>query len=655
MMKIFSVLIFFLVYSKQSGIGVHLEVCERSKEFLNVKYRNIVDSYHEYFQMGIAFPDWGYILGYNKEAEYAHSETLIKKLVDYSMEVRDETEKKKLIAFILGMGCHKIADSLWHGDKGDNMSLIAIQSMIDYDINCVRGMGCFTKSHDYADNGGDIILYRYTNIDYLDLGWKYPNKIIEIIYNETVSEWSIRWRLFIYKLQLFMMEMGFGNIAFPFFRNQFLIEKINDWISGGIDHMSAVTLQYWNIMFKDSIKKEIDYTYNSYFDGSNTYIGYSILYEDIDGDNITDLIIGAPGYGLLSGRVYIKFGPINVNCNDIHADIIIDGNKLSRFGHSLISVDIDLDGNKELIIGAPMYENINITYFSFNYSLFLGNNKGAIFIYSIKKGGATLRKIIQPDKNDTYFGWNLNIADVNCDGNNDVIIGSPYSSENGDILVGRVSIIYSRSNISRVNIDINLIGDSKLSHFGFSIAIWSDYLIISAPLYNRTGRVLGYKNLKLVFVINGHVQNSNTGRSILLINESSNLNLLISTFRYHMGIVVMIDITYLRGNYSLHDINILNTYYGSHANSFFGYKIGLTNSGFWISEPFFNNGIFGLLNGAVYVWNLQHTKYYKRIVGDRNKSLLGINALYMRLYNTSLIFIMEKHLSSRYRICPHNI
>lgn len=105
-------------------------------------------------------------------------------------------------------------------------------------------------------------------------------------------------------------------------------------------------------------------------------LGWSVLSADLNNDNLDDLIIGAPVYSPLNqhqtGAVFIIMAdpssgsvPLkNLNV-EREANLIINAPQESisgRFGHSIVVLDINLDGFKDLVISAPSHGLTNITY-----------------------------------------------------------------------------------------------------------------------------------------------------------------------------------------------------------------------------------------------------------------------------------------------------
>ncbi|OPL21334.1 integrin pat-2 alpha, partial [Mytilus galloprovincialis] len=130
--------------------------------------------------------------------------------------------------------------------------------------------------------------------------------------------------------------------------------------------------------------------------------GSSVVFDDINGDGLDDLLIGAPlQYNdvLDSGVVHIYYGDTKPNVL-----LRVSGQKLlgmlewGRFGTALQCIgDINKDGYKDVAIGAPYEEN----------------SKGAVYIYH---GGSTKLTFTQKIKaqdissNLQSFGWYISTA-----------------------------------------------------------------------------------------------------------------------------------------------------------------------------------------------------------------------------------------------------
>lgn len=155
--------------------------------------------------------------------------------------------------------------------------------------------------------------------------------------------------------------------------------------------------------------------------------GQSLIVADFNNDNKDDIAVGAPMEGeddmnkVDVGAVYIYYGTRDGNFIEDSAQRLRgSGAILARFGHSVACPgDLNKDGFKDLIVGAP-YEQ---------------DNKGAIYIFN---GGAPRmetmysQRILAADINNDLrgFGFSLskNTIDVDSNTYTDTSVGSLLSS-----------------------------------------------------------------------------------------------------------------------------------------------------------------------------------------------------------------------------------
>ncbi|MBN9564649.1 MAG: FG-GAP repeat protein [Alphaproteobacteria bacterium] len=172
-------------------------------------------------------------------------------------------------------------------------------------------------------------------------------------------------------------------------------------------------------------------------------VGYSVSAAgDVNGDGIDDIIIGAPYVAVGIGQAYVVFGnkgPFNASFDLRHLNgqngFILDG-----FGSELTGVavsqagDINGDGISDVIVGAPATQN-NVGQAYVVY----GNKVFPSLINSSSLNGINGFTFIAPSAEE-YFGTSVSSAgDVNGDGMNDIIIGSPYA---GAMQSGQAYVVY---------------------------------------------------------------------------------------------------------------------------------------------------------------------------------------------------------------------
>ncbi|NXJ82663.1 PHLD phospholipase, partial [Trogon melanurus] len=104
-----------------------------------------------------------------------------------------------------------------------------------------------------------------------------------------------------------------------------------------------------------------------------------------------------------------------------------------RFGSALAVLDFNEDGVPDLAIGAPSVGSQFLTY------------KGAVYVYFGMEGGGFAS---EPNVTITCqypycnLGWSLLAADLDEDGNADLVVGSPYAPGGGQQR-GFVVVFYS--------------------------------------------------------------------------------------------------------------------------------------------------------------------------------------------------------------------
>lgn len=211
---------------------------------------------------------------------------------------------------------------------------------------------------------------------------------------------------------------------------------------------------------------------NGSMDNDNTpdlILYHTALYEyygdsvsgigDVNGDGYDDFAVGAYANRSSTGMVEIFFGGASP---DGMPDLTVFGSGASYFGASVSGAgDVNADGFEDVIIGA------------------YGGN-GAAYIYY---GGAPMNGVadvtLQDGKASEYFGASVDGGgDVDSDGYDDVVVGSPYSSA-GASYAGMVYIYFGGPAMD-AKVDANFSGPATYTYLGAAVAMAGDI--------NRDGR-----------------------------------------------------------------------------------------------------------------------------------------------------------------------
>ncbi|MBP9211284.1 MAG: FG-GAP repeat protein [Bacteroidetes bacterium] len=216
-----------------------------------------------------------------------------------------------------------------------------------------------------------------------------------------------------------------------------------------------------------------------------TWFGYSVSTAgDVNRDGYADVIVGMYNLHSNPGRAYIYFGGAAMNNT---ADVTLTGEgALDNFGLSVSTAgDMNGDGYSDVIVGAEGF------YFGY----------GKAYVYY---GGANMNNTADVTMGGSmekeYFGTPVSAAgDVNGDGFGDVIIGGAGYFHK----TGQAYIFYGGANLgvgsfnNNINADIKFTGKDSLTYFGGSASTAGDvngdgYSDVIVADYKDNGRAIIY-------------------------------------------------------------------------------------------------------------------------------------------------------------------
>lgn len=229
------------------------------------------------------------------------------------------------------------------------------------------------------------------------------------------------------------------------------------------------------------------------------HFGDALTVADFNGDGYDDLAVGVPreDVGAIedAGAINVIFGSaagLTVTDNQIWTedDLGIFGvsQENDQFGTALAAADFDGDGYDDLAIGVPLQDLGQGT---------LIEDAGIVWILPGSVDGPTTANgvqlwsqagdIIGEVEEGDNFGRALSTGDYNGDGYEDLAVGAPYESVDGETMAGAVNVIYGSND--GLTYDNNQIWHQNSPGFVGNIAEPSDWFgfSLTSADYNGDG------------------------------------------------------------------------------------------------------------------------------------------------------------------------
>lgn len=204
--------------------------------------------------------------------------------------------------------------------------------------------------------------------------------------------------------------------------------------------------------------------------------------NDVNGDNFSDMLLGAPGCNTSAGCIYIFFGPTFESGPVSNANVVITGENANDGLYQILTADINDDATADIIASAPYYNT----------------DTGRIYMFyggsSISTMSASAADVIITGENTDNRFMRAAFSDVNGDGIKDLIA----RAENYDLSKGRVYVFFGPTfeTTTADNADVILTGETAGDLFSARVVVEDinndniNDILVGAPQYNGyTGRI----------------------------------------------------------------------------------------------------------------------------------------------------------------------
>ncbi len=168
--------------------------------------------------------------------------------------------------------------------------------------------------------------------------------------------------------------------------------------------------------------------------GAYDYAGESLAMGDVDGDGLSDAIVGTSTSASGAGRTYVVLGPATGETSLRDADVGFRGSSSEGLGTSIVSGrDLDEDGYDELMIGAGTDSSA-------------GSSAGAAYLYFGPLSGSLSPSdadfgILGEERSDAA-GTGVGFGDLDGNGRADLLIGATGDST-GAMSAGALYVLYT--------------------------------------------------------------------------------------------------------------------------------------------------------------------------------------------------------------------
>ncbi|XP_039072651.1 phosphatidylinositol-glycan-specific phospholipase D isoform X4 [Hyaena hyaena] len=374
---------------------------------------------------------------------------------NYPLPWAEDTEK--LVAFLLGVTSHMVADVSWHS-LGIPQGFLRTMAAVDFH-------GSYSEAHPAGDFGGDVLSQFQFNFNYLARHWYVPVEDLLEIYKKLYGREVITKSAIVDCTYLQFLEMYGEMLAvsklYPTYsrKSPFLVEQFQEYFLGGLDDMA-----YWStniyrltsfmlengtssskvqksdfhrnltVSLTKEVEKNINYTKRGVFFRVDSWTSDSLtfMYQALE-RNIRTMFTGNSQQSLKHVSSPLASYFLSV--------------PYARLGWAMASADLNQDGHGDLVVGAPGYSRPGHIQVGRVYLLY-GNDLGLPPVdLDLDKEAHVVLEGFEPSGR---FGSALAVLDFNKDGVPDLAVGAPSVGSERRTYRGAV-YVYFGSNRGRMS------------------------------------------------------------------------------------------------------------------------------------------------------------------------------------------------------------